>query len=77
MDQCQPRPNCETQPLWVQGILIVPNGHTLAGFAIGALQLMTMAEITFRQVAMVIKWCFLPGLSGIKDPSGGTSFGFV
>ena len=39
MDQCQPRPNCQTQPLWVQGIRIVPNGHNLAGYAIGALRL--------------------------------------
>ena len=38
-----PTPNCEIQPLWVQGIQIVPNCHTLAGFAIGALRLATMA----------------------------------
>jgi hypothetical protein len=44
LDQCQPRPNRKTQPFWVQGIHIVPNCHTLAGFAIGALHLVTMAK---------------------------------
>ena len=48
MDQCQPRPNRETQPLWVQGIWIVPNGHTLADFDIGALCLATMAALHLR-----------------------------
>jgi hypothetical protein len=48
MDQCQPRPNRETQPLWVQGIWLVPNGHTLAGFTIGAFHLATMATLHLR-----------------------------
>ena len=61
MDQCQPRPNCETQPLWVQGIRIVPNGHNLAGFAIGALHLaifrFTLTGLviqSFEQVLLII-----------------------
>ena len=33
MDQCQPQPNCKTQPLLFQGIQIVLNGQTLAGLA--------------------------------------------
>ena len=37
-----------TQPLWVQGIRIVPNGHILVGFAIGALRLATMATLHLR-----------------------------
>ena len=45
MDQCQPGPNRESQRLWVKGIRIVPNSHTLAGFAIGTLCLATMATI--------------------------------
>ena len=48
MDQCQPRPNRETQPLWVQGIWLVPNGHTLAGFTISAFHLATMATLHLR-----------------------------
>ena len=27
VDQCQPKPNCETSPLWVQGILVVTIGQ--------------------------------------------------
>ena len=36
------------QPLWVQGIQIVPNYHTLTGFAIGALLLATMATLHLK-----------------------------
>ena len=43
LSQCQPWPNFETKPLWVQGIRIVPNG-----FAIGALHLATMATLHLR-----------------------------
>ena len=48
LDQCQLQPNHETHPLWVQGIGIVPNCHTLAGFAIGALCLVTIANLHLR-----------------------------
>ena len=34
MDQCQPQPNRKTQPFMVQGIVLVPISHTLAGFVV-------------------------------------------
>ena len=51
MDQYQPQPNHEIQPLWVQEIWIVPNGYTLAGFASGALPLTT---ITAQRVSSAL-----------------------
>ena len=39
VDQCQPPKNHKRQPFRVQGIQLAPNGHTLAGFAIGTLHL--------------------------------------
>ena len=53
MDQCQPQPNWETQPLMIQGIQIVPNGQNLAGFAIGALRLATMATLHLRALQKI------------------------
>ena len=47
----QPRPNRKTQPFCVKGFRLVPNGHTLAGFAIGDLCLATIAF--WRLVAIV------------------------
>ena len=43
--QWQPRQNWKTQPYWVKGVQLVPNGHTPAGFAIGALRLATMTTL--------------------------------
>ena len=43
--QWQSRLNCETQPFWVKGFRLVPNGHTLAGFAIGAIRWATTATL--------------------------------
>ena len=43
--QWQPQPNRKTQLFWVKGFWLVPNGHTLTGFAIGALRLATMAAL--------------------------------
>ena len=61
MDQCQPQPNCKTQPLWVWGIRIVPNVHTLVGFAIGALGLATMTTLHLRALHKT-KTCSLEGI---------------
>ena len=36
------------QPFWVQGIWLAPNGHTLAGFAIGTLHLPITAALHLR-----------------------------
>ena len=41
-------PNKSRNPFWVKGFRLVPNGHTLAGFAIGALHLATMAIVQLR-----------------------------
>jgi hypothetical protein len=49
-DQCQPPSNHKTQPLWVQQIRIVPNCHTLAGFAIGALDGLKWSAIEILKV---------------------------
>ena len=48
VDQCQPRPNRETQPFLVHGIWLVPNSHTLPGFAIVAFCLATVATLHLR-----------------------------
>ena len=48
MVQCQPRPKHKDQPFWVKWVWLVPNSHTLAGFAFGALQLATMATLHLR-----------------------------
>ena len=48
--QWQPQQNRKTQPFWVKGFRLVPNGHTLAGFAVGALRLATMATLNLRAV---------------------------
>ena len=46
--QWQSRLNRETQPFLVKGFWLVPNGHTLAGFAIGAIHLATTATLQLR-----------------------------
>ena len=51
MVQCQPRPKHKDQPFWVKWVWLVPNSHTLAGFAFGALQLATMATLHLRALS--------------------------
>ena len=46
--QWQPRPNRKTQTFWIKEVRLVPNGHTIAGFAIGAIRLATMATLQLR-----------------------------
>ena len=41
-------PHHKTQPLWVKEVQIVPNSHTLVGFAFGFLHLATMATLHLR-----------------------------
>jgi hypothetical protein len=43
--QWQPQPKSGTQLFKVKGVWLVPNGHTLAGFAIGPLCWATMATL--------------------------------
>ena len=43
----EPLPNHEIQAFWVKGVQLVHNGHNLAGFAIGALFVATMATLDF------------------------------
>ena len=44
-----PTPNkSQTQPLWVKEVQIVPNRHTLVGFAFGFLHLATIATLHLR-----------------------------
>ena len=66
MDQCQPLPNYEIRPMWVQGIRIVPNGHTLVVFTIGTLQLATMATLHLRLLHKT-KTCSFPANPGSKQ----------
>ena len=44
--QCQPRP--KKNIYWVERVQLAPNGHPLAGFAIGVLLLATMATLNLR-----------------------------
>jgi hypothetical protein len=51
----------QTQPFWFKGFRsfqLVPNGHTLAGFAIGNVCLVTMTALHLRALHKT-KSCFL------------------
>ena len=48
--------NQKTKPFQVKGVHLMPNGHMLAGFAIGAIRLATTATFQLRSVLSALNW---------------------